>query len=397
MRRRFLPILLLAAACGHAPKLAKAVIDTLPGGVIRVQNPGPTGWADSAHITFTELQRIQPPDGAPGELGDVMDLAMDPNGTVYITEQGPVRIDRYGPDGRYLGSVGREGGGPGEYEAAMLAVLDGHLVVHDPQSRRTSVFDSAGNYVRSWGTSCCMFRSIGTDTLGAFYVPVPPDGGVMSHEGPGWIRFHLDGTLVDTLWSRPQPANLKFWEFSPGPHSRTRFSIPFQPDVSDNPWPGGGLLIGDNGSYSITIAPHGTDSALVFSRSWTPEAIPDSLRKNALESYTAHNAALKAVARLEDIPTAAPAFSAIVVDAEQRIWIQQWEKDPTGGSYWDIFSPHGVWLGTVHAPFHSGRLVFRRGEVLVATTDANELPVLLRYRLTEPDPAGDRPGVKLGT
>ncbi|HET7041266.1 MAG TPA: hypothetical protein VFI13_04580 [Gemmatimonadales bacterium] len=397
MRRGLLPLLFLAAACGRPRGGVAAFIDTLPGGVIRVQNHGPSGWQDTAQITFTEVQRIQPADGAPGELGNIMDVVMDRAGRIYVAEQGPTRIDRFGPDGSFEGSVGREGGGPGEYEATMLANVGGQLVVHDPQQRRTSVFDSAGKFVRGWPSSCCMWRSIGADTTGNVYVPVPPSGGVMSDQGPGWIRFRLDGSVSDTLWRRSEPDKNRYWTFTSGPGNVTRFNIPFQPSLVDIPWPGGGLLIGDQATYSITIAPHGGDSAVVFGRTWTPRAIPDSIREHTLSTWTSRNERLKAVARVEDIPTTYPAFNGMVVDADLRVWVQRSNPDPAGGSFWDLFAPTGIWLGTVHAPFHTGRVVFRRGEVLVVTTDANDLPVLLRYKLTERGGRERDGGVTLGS
>ena len=46
---RFVFLSLLLASCGGAAaaNLAHAVIDTLPGGIPRVSNSGPTAWPDS--------------------------------------------------------------------------------------------------------------------------------------------------------------------------------------------------------------------------------------------------------------------------------------------------------------------------------------------------------------
>ena len=78
-----------------------------------MRNPAPSGWTDTNQITFTETQRIQPADGEPGELGDIWGMVVDDAGGIWISEPGPIRIDRFAPDGRHLGQVGRQGSGPG--------------------------------------------------------------------------------------------------------------------------------------------------------------------------------------------------------------------------------------------------------------------------------------------
>lgn len=393
-RLRCAPLLLVLGACSHTPT-SHAIIDTLPGGVIRVQNPAPSGWADTAHIRFTEIQRIQPPDGSPDELGDIWDMTLAPDGRIFATEVGPLRVVEFDLQGHAVRTLGREGGGPGEYQSAILAFAGGKLFVFDPRQKRSTVFEADGKVQGTYPGTCCMWRRIGTDTLGRVYLPINPRTPDNEVAGHGWVRFSIDGTPVDTIWRRNWGTAQKYWEFSPGPGSRSRYSIPFQPGPVDAPWAGGGLLVGDNGSYSITISPHGTDSSLVFGRAWTPLRIPDSERQARFDRYTTNNDALKAVARLEDVPKTAPAFDELLVDAEQRIWVSLTVPGDSTGTYYDLFSPRGIWLGTARAPFRARAIAFRAGEVVVATTDENDLPMIVRYRIEEP--RGDAPArVELG-
>ena len=65
-----------------------------------------------------------------------MSLAVDAAGNIFVADDKPVEVMRYDPTGRYVGSVGREGEGPGEYRSAWLTYRGDTLVVHDPSAAR---------------------------------------------------------------------------------------------------------------------------------------------------------------------------------------------------------------------------------------------------------------------
>lgn len=48
-------------------------------------------------------------------FGVLSDLAVDAEGDVYVVDRQLTEVTRFGPDGSFLGFVGREGEGPGEY------------------------------------------------------------------------------------------------------------------------------------------------------------------------------------------------------------------------------------------------------------------------------------------
>src|SRR5690606_14981320 len=74
-----------------------------------------------------------------------LDIALDASGRFWITSEGHLpRI--FSRNGTYLRSVGREGGGPGEFRfPTTLARLPGDsMLVLDLELRRAMVVDSAG-------------------------------------------------------------------------------------------------------------------------------------------------------------------------------------------------------------------------------------------------------------
>lgn len=87
----------------------------------------------------------------------VRDGLLLPSGRVVIATEGSQSLLYYRADGEFLGEVGRQGGGPGEFERLRsVHSLEGDSVVAwDPALRRITVFDSAG-------------ATVGTSTIDAY-------------------------------------------------------------------------------------------------------------------------------------------------------------------------------------------------------------------------------------
>ena len=147
---------MLLASCGgaRATTLSRAVTDTLPGGIVRVMSSGPTAWTDSTGARLVGEGRFQGQDGTPAELGEPGSIAVDDAGRIYVADRKPAGIKVFTPDGKLVRVIGREGEGPGEFRVGFIAVRGAHLVLHDPQLARTSVWDTSGTFQKSWHSSC---------------------------------------------------------------------------------------------------------------------------------------------------------------------------------------------------------------------------------------------------
>lgn len=285
--------LLSLVGCGTAGgKVALHVpaIDTLPGGIVRVRNSGPTEWADTNGWKLVLERTFTMTEGSPGQLNNPGNIVADSKGNVYILDQKPATIKAYSADGAFLRTIGREGSGPGEFRQwGLLMIAHDTLVEHDPRQSRTSTFTTDGRFIRVWLTLCCHQRPVSADDSGR--VPIPGSitidttaGRKSMFAGAGFVRFRLD--------------TIRIFE-------------------------------------SI-----GASST----------AIPDSLRKEQFDSYTKGNPNLRGIARMEDIPTVYPAWTTFAIDGANNIWVLL--PGPTGpGSAWDVFTAEGKLLGRVPATF----------------------------------------------
>ena len=107
-----------AAACGAGDRAVadtawRAVTDTL-GDTIVVRTVSGSIWGERTELV--EEVRIGVFEGAEEyTLGMVAGIAAVPDGSVYILDRQVPVLRKYAPDGTYVATFGREGGGPGEY------------------------------------------------------------------------------------------------------------------------------------------------------------------------------------------------------------------------------------------------------------------------------------------
>ncbi len=82
------------------------------------------------------------------------DVAVDPDGTIFVTSFGGDRIFRFDRDGAPKGTFGRKGSGPGEFfgPEGIAISPDRYVFVIDSGNHRVQKFTLDGNFLMSFGT-----------------------------------------------------------------------------------------------------------------------------------------------------------------------------------------------------------------------------------------------------
>ena len=132
-----------------ADKGSNMVIEFTPAGrVAMVFGRKPEASDENARA----LEHPRPPlPAVDGQFREVTDMAWDSQGNTYISD-GYInsRVAKVAPDGRWLGSWGSFGSGPGQFNTLHSIQVDAQdqVYVADRGNRRIQVFDTSGKLLR---------------------------------------------------------------------------------------------------------------------------------------------------------------------------------------------------------------------------------------------------------
>jgi hypothetical protein len=330
---------------------------------VHVERGDPGRWGDTLKAV-PELS-IGAVTGDPSvTFGMLTGLAVDDEGRIYVADHQVPAIRQFGPDGEYLGQIGRSGEGPGEYEQPLdlQALPGGTLALWDFGNRRINLYDLDGDFLDSVTvptSSLIAGRMFYADTAGELYVRTGlRDRNVPSRDG--LIELAPDGAVVDTI-VLPERNSDGAYHFE----RETLWTwTPFRQLVV------GETTIRDGPSYRLTLRGEG-GAEVVVTRSIEPVELAGEERSEWSDHAAWRERRAQRRGRSVDfpeLPDFKPAFKALEVDEEGRIWVQRYvesekrtaprEVDDTGEPAitwrerptYDVFVPDGAYLGTVVLP-----------------------------------------------
>lgn len=357
---------------------------------IVVRGDGPPRWGQN--VQAVEELRIGTLDGAEEEMfGRIGSMAVTSDGTIWVEDSQVPIIRRFSPDGTFLGNVGREGEGPGEYlrMQGMKPMPDGGVAIWDPRNTRISVYEGDGAFVTSHRVPAALFAAevFQVDTAGFFYVrtlthrPVTPD----QDPDYGWIRISPDGEVVDTLPVPPRDQLGGGFVLA----TNQGYMRPFPIETMSTVSPHGYLVTARNSDYAFT-RPLPDGRILKVSRDYEPLSVTRPERDQWLAFVRMFEEAARDQGRTPaygPIPDRKPPFQWIWADEEGRVWVSryaeaehhpltdeeraargdrpalEWRQAPV----FDVFEADGTFLGQVRLPPNT-RIAASRGDRLWAVT-----------------------------
>jgi hypothetical protein len=363
--------------------------------------------------SLTEELRIAPGVDDTTLFTEVGEFDVDRSGRLWVYDRPSNSIFLFAADGKLIRRIGRQGGGPGEFNSnsGMVALGDSGLAVWDSRNARVSIFDSAGAFRTSWPTPAGFSTTNGlvTDSSGRLYlrrpVTAPRPGEILGRMG--LVRLRPGAMLSDSSAppDLPVPREVYVAEHSSGKDSRSvsSTSSTYAPNYSWTWHPHGYFVAGNGGKYEIVLARSGA-RPIVIRREGSPVPIAEAERAE-------ERAEVEFNLRQTDpgwswsgppIPETKAPLGEISVSRDGRIWakvpapserIPDDELDPPwtpkapvshfrGPVVYEVFDDSGRFLGRVNLPGRT-RFIEADGDVVWAITrDRNDLPAVMRYRVT---------------
>lgn len=281
-----------------------------------------------------------------------------PDGHLLVADRQEHTLHLYSADGSRLRSFGRRGSGPGEYRyPARFWRCGDSVLVNDIDGAVTSVVSLAGDYVRSFrfgsgaqqpgvGTpyqSSCnaagLFAHYGWEDLRAG----PPPGPVYRSRVPFWLS-RADSVVVAVLDSFPGSERVVHFDrttgamVGSGPRmfgrqtaiavGRDRVYI----GAADRP----AIVVVSLGSLAI-------DSLLLPLESvpLTPADIAAEKAVRLAAAAPDRRAGIETQFATHPFPEAMPPYGALLVDAEDLLWVQEYPRASAPRVRWWVMSGEG--------------------------------------------------------
>lgn len=392
------------AACADAdpgPAEWRAQVDTI-GDTVVVRTLGGSEWGEA--VLVPEL-RIGALEGEEHEMfGAVQGLAVAGDGNIYVYDRQVPALRKYGPDGEHLGTLGREGEGPGEYrnsDGGLAVLADGRVVLRDPGNGRFTVYGPDGTFLETWPARGGTFTMTPIYPVGdgGFYNPVFGGGQPMR-----LVRHEPDGTPADTLSIPDRGIEPPRLTARAEGISQTWF-VPFWPRAVWTFHADGHFVSAVTDRYAVDLL---REDGSVLRIEKEADPVPVSREERAAEEERV----VRVMRRVDSswrwdgppIPQEKPLMRALFPGEDGRVWVQLHrpgervpddELDPGPGGerpipriqepvVFDVFESDGRYLGRVTAPegFSTGpRPIFRGEHVWATSQDDLGVPYVVRYRI----------------
>lgn len=321
-------------------------------------------------------------EDGPRSFSDIRSFAVGDDGSVYLLEAQEHEVRVFDASGDFLRAIGRQGQGPGEFERpnGVDLTADGSLWVYAPAGVRLAQFTTAGEFVRSylptrhsWGWVWTGGISDDWRLYDSQFIRVDTAG------VQRLIATDLRAETVDTLPLPDCPAtSAGFYSFPRGsmgiPHSSGRLT------AVD---PRGRVWCVDTREIRVHEYRIGeTDPVRTLVATVPAEPVTPAERDSAIASVERFKEQVgDAPTDYSLIPSVKAIVEGISMDDEGRVWVRA--RTATGFQLIG-FGEDGQALAAVPLPEPPHRwspLIVRGDRVWYVTTDEDDVPSLVRYRI----------------
>lgn len=215
-----LSLFIILVSCGKQKAEWGGTIEEVDGVTI-VKNPKEGIWdsKEKSEITIIKEHQIGQLDGPEEFLFvNIVDVAVNSKGDIYVADRRLNEIRKFNKDGEYLLTMGRQGQGPGEFQGIKTISVINHdnLITYDNAVGRISLFSDDGEHIKttkklltdSWIEPSKIFET----TANYIFFGKLKNSLKLFHE------FNKDWDLIESYFNYEIIDNKEFEESSIGAH-----------------------------------------------------------------------------------------------------------------------------------------------------------------------------------
>lgn len=381
----------LCTACDGATVASRDHTVTDSAGVRIVVSERPL-WGDVlATLDTTPVVRIASDSAGPVSFSFIGAGLLFPDGRLGVTEMATSEFRLFSKDGLHLGSLGRRGRGPGEYQVLSGAFAYGadSLITYDQILRRTIVRAMAGGEGRVFANPIAGNLSafgLVNNTQVLLYDP----GTFRRDAKPGLQWDTTDVALFDVRDGTGRviarlPSRQRFYEGGDSRLLSPAHYAFFAATATGFCWVASDrydvrCFNGEGKLTQIIRRPIETRAvdATMFQR-WVDVSLAEIRQREGEIGAARSRPLFEAAVRGERVPLFQHAF----VDRDQRLWLGQsdWPESLIFPRRWSVFRDDGVWLGEVEVPT-GFRVLDSRGDLVLGVwPDEDEVPRVQLQRM----------------
>jgi hypothetical protein len=330
-------------------------------------------------------------------FGAAGDLALDPEGRLYVCDSKSGNIKKFDAAGKFLRTLAKPGQGPGDLNyPTEIKVSQGRLYIRELMNRRVSMLDSEGKFLAS--------VSLASEEGNWWKMRALPDGRFVVQKeiadyktpnSPQEIRLDLyspDLGFLRTLYRKTVMKNKYITEQA----RMTNIPIPFAPMVYWDVTSDGKIVIGFSEKYEIEI--HDPDKGRIssFMHAYKPLEVTARDREAHFKGLNfvltdgssilnESRGAPEYIVKNTEFPKYKPPYHNLIIDDRGSIWVLPYSADPEERAL-DVFDRDGAFAGRIKIegdglfPYYA---VFFPGGFWTSTMDKDGGIKVIKYRISE--------------
>lgn len=383
----------LVPACAAPDDDGAAVVRRDSAGIEIVESFRPA-WGDSGQADSNAwgvdpeplLDLTVSGSGDPHNFYQVRDVKRLPDGSLVVANRGSDEIRKFSAEGRFVGSAGGHGEGPGEFtNLQQVEPVGDSLLARDIRSRIT-LFGPDLRHVRTLQLPPGVrdLHDLGNGTLVAPVIVDYPEAYGLLRPPEALLVYGLEGDRVDSIGRTPGSEEY----VTDALMGRPLFGRASVLDTHD-----GRVFVGSADHMQVEELNSAGDTVRIL-------RIPDfPLALTAAQVEAERDARLDIplppgatslppflVQAIEDMPSpeTRPAYAAMLVDPTGAVWLRPFRgtSEDGGPEHWLVLGPDGAWLGSVEITEDFRVMEIGIDEILGVWTDGMDVqhPQVLRLR-----------------